>query len=119
MQLINGTIMLDEENVAFSNATVYIRIEDVTLQDASSQLISQVKLSNINYDYRLGDQGIEFSINDNNLEYSPNNMYSIFVHVDIDNNGEISLGDFVTVQSYPVVAHDPSNKMTIMVTKIK
>jgi len=40
MQLINGNIIVDKEIVAFSNAAVYIRFEDITLQDASSQIIS-------------------------------------------------------------------------------
>jgi uncharacterized lipoprotein YbaY len=40
--LVNGEISFDKKNVkSFSGATIYVRIEDVTMQDAPSKLISQ------------------------------------------------------------------------------
>lgn len=48
--LVNGEISFDKKNVkSFSGATIYVRIEDVTMQDAPSKLISQQVIKNVSY----------------------------------------------------------------------
>ena len=47
--LVKGEISFDKKNVkSFSGATIYIRLEDVTMQDAPSKLIVAVVLSSYN-----------------------------------------------------------------------
>jgi uncharacterized lipoprotein YbaY len=42
---------------------------------------------------------------------------TVWAHVDVDGDGRVSKGDYVTVESYPVTAA-PSQKTTIRVKKV-
>lgn len=42
---------------------------------------------------------------------------TVWAHVDVDGDGRVSKGDFVTTESYPVTAA-PSQKQTIRVKKV-
>ena len=50
-QLVKGEISFDKKNAkSFSGATIYVRLEDVTMQDAASKLISQQVIKNVSYE---------------------------------------------------------------------
>jgi hypothetical protein len=48
--LLRGEIFFDKNNVkSFAGATVYVRLEDVTMQDAPSKLILQQVIKGLSY----------------------------------------------------------------------
>ena len=118
IELVSGHIILDEDET-FSDATVYIRVEDVTLQDVSSEVIATQTISNVNLNSTTNKEGIKFSINKEKIDYNPNHSYSISVHVDVNNDSEISTGDFITVENYPVLTHGHPSFLTVKVKRIE
>ena len=45
--------------------------------------------------------------------------YSIRVHIDVDNNGKINSGDFITMESYPVITYGyPKDNISVHVRKV-
>lgn len=98
---IEGEIFFSEEAVAFVNATVIIRVEDVRYADASAVVVAEQRMTNISL--VAGDPiTIPF-----HLECKvPLNCatYSLRVHVDVDLDAQVSRGDYVTTQSYPLNA---------------
>jgi uncharacterized lipoprotein YbaY len=114
--LVKGVIVFDEETRPFFGATVYVRLEDVSLQDAPSKLIAEQVLRNISYD-KDDYQGIKFEIHDNVLD--DNARYSISAHVDVDNDGKISKCDFITTQSYPVITYGYPDNLKVGVKRVR
>ena len=46
-------------------------------------------------------------------------LYAIRVHIDVDNNGKINPGDFVNMQSYPVITHGyPKDNVSVHVKQV-
>jgi uncharacterized lipoprotein YbaY len=112
--LVKGIIVFEDNIKPFTGATIYIRLLDVSLQDAPSKLIAEQVIKNASYS---NDQKIEFAIYGN----ITNNYarHSINIHVDTDNNGKISKGDFITMQSYPVITFNYPNNIEVNVKEIK
>ena len=120
--LIKGNIIFDKNNVkSFSGATIYVRLEDVTMQDAPSKLILQQVIKDVSYDdlTEHNQKKFEFElIGDTAIDFQ--NMYAISVHFDVDNNGKVTLGDFINMESYPVITHGyPKDKVSVHVRQVK
>ena len=47
--IVKGHIVLDKNVKSFSGATIYVWLEDVTMQDAPSKLISQQVIIDVSY----------------------------------------------------------------------
>lgn len=68
---------------------------------------------NVSYD-NIDNKKIEFVIH-GHVVLDIHATYSISVHGDVDNDGRISKGDFVTVQSYPVPTHGYPDNILVTV----
>jgi hypothetical protein len=44
--------------------------------------------------------------------------YAISVHVDIDGDGEIGIGDYISMERYPVLTYGYPNHVTVRVKRI-
>jgi uncharacterized lipoprotein YbaY len=121
--LVKGEISFDKKNIikSFSGATVYIRLEDVTMQDVPSKLISQQVIKNVCYNYVAGHHKnrIEFALF-SDIVVDVRRSYAISVHIDVDNNGNINSGDFINTESYPVITHGyPNDNVLVRVRQVK
>ena len=120
--LIKGNIIFDKNNAkSFSGATIYVRLEDVTMQDAPSKLILQQVIKDVSYDGLAEHNQKKFDfelIGDTAIDFQ--SMYAISVHIDVDNNGKVSLGDFINMESYPVITHGyPQDNISVHVRQVK
>jgi uncharacterized lipoprotein YbaY len=123
--LLRGIIIFDKNNVKpFSGATVYIRIEDVTMQDAPSKLILQQVIKDVSYDGNVisnhhHQKKIEFELF-GDIVVDVRRSYAISVHIDVDNNGKINSGDFINMESYPVITYGyPKDCVLVRVKQVK
>jgi uncharacterized lipoprotein YbaY len=120
---VKGEISFDQKNIkSFSGATMYIRLEDVTMQDAPSKLISQHVIENVSYnDSNVPghhQKKIKFTLF-GHMVVDVRGSYSIRVHIDVDNNGKINSGDFITMESYPIITHGyPKDNISVLVRKV-
>ncbi len=117
LKFINGTIIFDKGEI-FSNATIYIRLEDTSLMDVPSKILIKQTMSNISYGKNTNENGIKFFIDIDKITFNSNNNYSIFVHVDVNNDGKLNSDDYVSFQNNPVLTQGHSNFVTIKVDKI-
>jgi uncharacterized lipoprotein YbaY len=121
--LLRGEIIFDNKIVkSFTGATVYVRLEDVTMQDAPSKLILQQVIKDISYDAIAAhhlQKKIEFELLGDIEIIDLQSTYAVSVHIDVDNNGEINSGDFINMESFPVITHGyPKDKISIHVRQI-
>ncbi|WP_319506995.1 YbaY family lipoprotein [uncultured Methanolobus sp.] len=96
---IQGMIIFDEPVESFSNATVYLEVEDVSLQDVASTVISEESIVGVSMN--VSDiQPVTYLIKYPELE--ERRTYSLSVHVDVDGDGRLSNGDYYSTWHNPV-----------------
>ena len=97
--VIEGEIHFVDVTSSVPHATVYVRLEDVSLADAPSKVIAEELIPNISIEAE-GQPSVPFSIRTPGLDERA--VYTLTVHVDVGGSGEITLGDYITMESYPV-----------------
>ncbi len=112
---VTGKIVFNELTGDINSATVYIRLLDTTEIDVSSITVAAVVLHDLNRD-RVESQGLPFRISIDQIDST--RRYEISVLVDLDGDGQISVGDYYSTQSYPVLTHGHPDMVTIQVQKI-
>ena len=96
---VQGNIIFDEPVDSFSNATIYLKVEDVSLQDVASVTMSENSIIGVSMD--AGNvQTVPYLIHHPELEERM--TYSLSVHVDVDGDGRLSNGDYYSTWHNPV-----------------
>ena len=113
--LVTGEVVLPEANESFSNATVYIRLEDVSRIDAKSVIVAEEVLKSVSVN-ASEKTSIAFSIQGELPTQTAD--YIVTVHVDSNNDGKRNRGDFITTESIPVLTHGYPNDVVIHVVQI-
>jgi hypothetical protein len=109
---IKGTITLEGK---VNDATLYVRLQDATMQDIGAPIIAATTLFNISYD-SAADAPIAFSLPIPDLPGRRD--YCVTAHLDLDGVGaELSAGDYITTISYPINPRNPAAQ-NIRLTRI-
>ncbi len=101
--------------MSLSGAAIYIRILDVSMADAPSIVIIEKTLSNITI-RKTAPHPLAFSIHCPELD--PHHRYIIDIHVDRDSDGEISIGDLITMESYPITMSSVNLQIDVKVLPV-
>ncbi|HOZ96916.1 MAG TPA: YbaY family lipoprotein [Niabella sp.] len=115
MQRICGNIHLEKETPSFSDATLYVYLENETYADADSMIMATYKTTGVRYHSKIRNS-FPFEIVCKDI--NPSDRYAIRVHIDIDRDGKVSRGDFINKQSYPVITFGYPNEISIIVHQI-
>src|SRR5215212_4418238 len=78
-----------------AGATVIVQIRDTSYQDVASKTIAETRV--ISRACAPGEALARAS-----LSVEPGGSPNVWVHVDVDESGDVSEGDYITMQSYPV-----------------
>jgi len=111
---IAGTITVEEPTSAPETAVVLIRLLDASLADASSITISEQQITNA--DLSAGELAFRLEVPDD-LEASA--RYTVSVHADVDGSGDISVGDYITMESYPVTLDDSQPPVEVRIRPVR
>ncbi len=103
MQTIEGEILFHEVLSSFTGATVYVFLEDVSRMDVSSTEVARVVLSNISLNR---DRWFPIRFVMSHPPLDENAHYSLSVLVDVDGNGRVSRGDYISTESIPVPSEE-------------
>jgi uncharacterized lipoprotein YbaY len=114
--VIEGEIIIEQLISSFSDATVYVRLNDVSYADASSRTVAEVIIKNISLNMD-NLRPLHFSMNIPALEERLE--YSLAVLVDIDGDREISRGDYITKECFPVKRNLPHQYFEIRVSRVE
>jgi uncharacterized lipoprotein YbaY len=101
--LVRGTIVFESFRPELTGATVYVRLEDVSLADAPAEVVSEQVIGNPAE--RASAKGIPFALPGSRTDIDSRNRYSTAVHVDMDGTGNVSAGDYISTEINPVLTH--------------
>jgi uncharacterized lipoprotein YbaY len=114
--LVEGEITFEKLGASFSGATAYIRIEDTSQVDTASSIIAEQAIHNISHQTG-GDDKLTISLR--GQIPSEKARYIVSVHIDVDGDRQVSQGDYINMESYPVLTSGYSNQISMCVRQVK
>jgi uncharacterized lipoprotein YbaY len=114
--LVKGKIVFEEVTPPFNDATMYVRLECITAIDIASEVVADYVEREVAFDPKTSSD-LSFAIAGNPPD--PRASYAVRVHIDIDRDGEVSHGDFISTQSYPVITFGYPREVSILVRQVK
>lgn len=115
VQLVKGKITFEEEAPSFTGATMYVRLENITVADIASEVVADYVERDVAFDPKTA-KDLLFTIAGKAPD--PRASYAVRVHIDVDGDGEVSQGDFVSTQSYPVITFGHPREVSILVRQV-
>lgn len=111
--VVQGVIVFDNDTKPFKNATVYIHLNDISFQDAPSELISERVIKNFTYD---SSKHLPFELK----EKVPDSRgkYSVTVEIDTNHDGKIGRNDFIDIDLHTVAVGGAKNNLLINMHQI-
>ena len=116
MNVVTGIVKFEPGAAPPDGATVYVRLLDTSLIDVAAETVAQQVFEDVLWS-SLPRGGLEFCVQAACLH--PRHRYEISVLVDCDSDGEISLGDYYTTQSYPVLTQGYPDRISVLVHEIR
>jgi hypothetical protein len=112
---LNLTILFDEEiNFIYPDFNLIVQVLDVTFEDIHENIVFETKKPfNVN---RI-DKNKLYHKFDVKLEYFKK-IYSIFILIDVDKNGKISLGDYISMDRHDFMPNELVHNISIKVYKV-
>ena len=114
--LVKGKITFEEAAASFTGATMYVRLEKIIAADIASEAVADYVDRDVAFDPKTSSD-LSFAIAGNLPD--PQASYAVRVHIDIDGNGAVTKGDFISMQSYPVITFGYPREVSILVRQIK
>jgi uncharacterized lipoprotein YbaY len=109
---VSGTLRL--ANAVAPGAVVHLKLEDVSRLDAAAVVVAEAVLSLV--DGASAGANIPFSITVATTDETA--TYGVRVHVDTTGSGDISPGDLVSSQAYPVLTQGHPDRVFVEARKI-
>lgn len=113
MTTISGQIHFPEGTPAFSGATAHLVLEDTSMADAPAPVIAEYNLTDVNY-----ESGATIGFTFKSITLNEQVRYNIRVHISLNDNNTIQQGDYITMQSYPVLTEGFPNTVNIEVRRV-
>jgi uncharacterized lipoprotein YbaY len=113
--LVSGSIILGGEVGSFAGVTVYVRLEDISRADAPAVLMAEHALEGVSHQAGTEDS-LDFALY--GLPPAEGADCNVSVHVDVDGDGEVSRGDYITVESYPVITRGAPDRVRVRLEKV-
>lgn len=110
MSTVQGRILIPAD-ADFSNATAYVKLEDVTLAGAPADVIATQTINNVS-----ADDSPRFKLE--NTSINERNRYNVRVHISVDGDSSYQAGDYLSTENYPVLTEGNPSSVDVAVTKI-
>lgn len=112
---VKGEIIFSKELGSFSEATVNVYLEDVSLLDAPAKIVTKQVIADLNHSMGTENR-VEFALQAEIADIRA--RYSIRVHVAFRGDEQIHRGDYISTESYPVLTFGYPNQVSVRVTEV-
>ena len=112
---ISGTIEFHDVRQPAGDVTVYVRVEEASRADAPAAVVAQVMLRGI--EVAAAALPLRFELHD--IQTVPSGRYVVRAHADVDGDGRITRGDYISTQSYPVLTGAAADVVKIVLHEVR
>jgi hypothetical protein len=113
--LVLVTIAFEQHVTRLSNATAVVRLVDESYADASANVVAEVVQQHLTLDPQR-DPPVQISLSCPVPD--PRAHYAVQAHIDLDGDMVVSMGDFINMQSYPVLTFGHPREVTVLVRQV-
>ena len=113
MRVVQGVIELPQWESA-EPATAFIRVEDVSQADGKARRLGQAVVNVTTNDFARGAVAFEVTVQ----EPKTGAKCGVRVHLDLDRDGVVSQGDYVSVEFIPVLTDHFSQRVRVRLVKV-
>lgn len=92
-----------------------MRVEETSRLDAPASRIAEVVLRGVSI--FAGSPPLPFTVRD--VVPVPSGRYVVRVHADVDGDGQVSRGDYVSKQSYPVLTSAEPDMVAVEAREVR
>lgn len=113
---VSGEILFPEDTPSFSGATAFVQVEDVSRADAPASVLAEQTIQNVSCSKGLTAK-LAFRLEVPRFE--PRAHLNVRVHVDLDGDQQVSRGDYISMESYPVLTYGYPSRVRVRVRQVK
>lgn len=115
-QVVKGEIKFAGTPKLPKSAKTYVRLLNTSLADAPSMVVAEQVIEHSALSLSKGEK-IAFVLEPGSID--ERGTYTVSVLVDLDGDGKISQGDYISMQSYPVLTYGYPSQVTIEVKQVE
>jgi uncharacterized lipoprotein YbaY len=112
---VEVTLVLPTGLAPSAAAVLRVRLEDVSVADRPSAVVSSAEVP---VPEPTGGGAVEVSLAVPAARIDERDSYSVFAHLDLDGSGDVSVGDALTTQTYPVLTRGAPDRVEVTLTRI-
>lgn len=113
---VTGRVVFGPESGAFSRAVVRVRLEDVSRADAAARVVAEQVIRDVSHKPGA-DEVVAFGLDG---EWPDDRCdYVVRVHVDLNGDGQVKRGDYVSVESHPVLTRGHPREVAVRVHRVE
>jgi uncharacterized lipoprotein YbaY len=113
--VVQGEVQFPEDTPAFSDGTIRVSLLDVTRADAPARTVAEQRIANVCHPGGPGE-GVSFVLRVSGVNARA--RYEVRAHVDLDGDGRVSPGDYISTQSYPVLTSGHPDRLMVGVRRV-
>ena len=113
--VVRGEVVLPMEGVPAEPADIAVYVEDVSRADAPAVVVGEQRQTDVSL--RPG-ASLPFEIEIPADRIDERRAYSVRAHVDHSQSGDVTKGDFVSTQSYPVLTRGYGTVVRVDVRRV-
>jgi uncharacterized lipoprotein YbaY len=113
--VVKGEIKFAGKPALPASAKMYVRLLNTSLADAPSAAVAEQVIDNIASSLSKNEK-VVFRLEPDSID--ERDTYIVSVLVDVDGDGKISKGDYISMQSYPVLTFGSPSEVTIEVKQV-
>jgi uncharacterized lipoprotein YbaY len=113
---IRGKILLGKDMVSFSEAVINVSLLDISQIDAPSRMIAKQTIRGTSHTKDM-EEYLPFDLYAENLDKKID--YTIRVHISLHDSNEVTAGDYVTTESFPISLEENLAPIAIAVQEVR
>lgn len=119
MTLVSGHVVFEAGSPKFDSAILTVRLQDVGLSDAPATVVAEYS-KKISYTGNGQKYEFELDSSEDDPGIDPLTSYVVSAHVSLhdDDPTDIRVGDYLTMQSYPVLTLGHSDSVEVEVKRV-
>jgi uncharacterized lipoprotein YbaY len=114
--VVTGEIRFEPQAPPFRNATIRVRLEDVSRMDAPARVVAEQVIRGVSRSTPAAAP-VPFAVHSARALDS-RATYNLRAHVDLNGNGEIEVGDFITMERFPVRPGPAPARLDVLVRRV-
>jgi uncharacterized lipoprotein YbaY len=113
--LVKGEILFEDVQRSFEGATVRVRLEDVSYADAPSRVVAEQVIPDVSCEAGT-DCTLRFGLYGDVPD--ERRRYVVTVYVDLHGQGRVTQGDYLSMESQPVLTHGNPDQISVRVREV-